>query len=117
MVSRISRLSQERRQELIDLAQSGKLGLGDLQGGTFTISNLGMYGVDIFNAVLNPPQAGILAVGSITERVVPVGGQPAVEPMLMLSLTYDHRVVDGARGAQFLQTLAANIENPLRLLE
>jgi pyruvate dehydrogenase E2 component (dihydrolipoamide acetyltransferase) len=107
----------ERRQELIDLAQSGKLGLGDLQGGTFTISNLGMYGVDIFNAVLNPPQAGILAVGSITERVVPVGGQPAVEPMLMLSLTYDHRVVDGARGAQFLQTLAANIENPLRLLE
>lgn len=107
----------ERRQELIDLAQNGKLGLGDLQGGTFTISNLGMYGVDIFNAVLNPPQAGILAVGSITERVVPVGGQPAVEPMLMLSLTYDHRVVDGARGAQFLQTLAANIENPLRLLE
>jgi pyruvate dehydrogenase E2 component (dihydrolipoamide acetyltransferase) len=107
----------ERRQELIDLAQNGKLGLGDLQGGTFTISNLGMYGVDIFNAVLNPPQAGILAVGSITERVVPVEGQPVVQPMLMLSLTYDHRVVDGARGAQFLQTLAANIENPLRLLE
>ncbi len=107
----------ERRQELIDLAQNGKLGLGDLQGGTFTISNLGMYGVDIFNAVLNPPQACILAVGSITERVVPVGGQPAVQPMLMLSLTYDHRVVDGARGALFLQTLAANIENPLRLLE
>ncbi len=107
----------ERRKELIELAQSGKLGLGDLQGGTFTISNLGMYGVDIFNAVLNPPQAGILAVGSITERVVPVGGQPAVQPMLMLSLTYDHRVVDGARGAQYLQTLAAYVENPLRLLE
>jgi pyruvate dehydrogenase E2 component (dihydrolipoamide acetyltransferase) len=106
-----------RRQDLITLAQNGKLGLEELQGGTFTISNLGMYGVDIFNAVLNPPQAAILAVGRITERVVPVEGQPAVQPMLMISLTYDHRVVDGARGAQFLQTLAALIENPLSLLD
>ena len=107
----------ERRQGLIALAQKGKLGLEELQGGTFTVSNLGMYGVDIFNAVLNPPQAAILAVGRIADRVVPVEGQPAVQPMLMLSLSYDHRVVDGARGAQFLQTLAALIENPLRLLD
>jgi pyruvate dehydrogenase E2 component (dihydrolipoamide acetyltransferase) len=107
----------ERRQGLIALAQNGKLGLEELQGGTFTVSNLGMYGVDIFNAVLNPPQAAILAVGRITDRVVPVEGQPAVQPMLMISLSYDHRMVDGARGAQFLQTLAALIENPLRLLD
>ena len=102
---------------MIALAQNGKLGLEELQGGTFTISNLGMYGVDIFNAVLNPPQAAILAIGRIAERVVPVEGQPAVQPMMMLSLSYDHRVVDGARGAEFIQTLAALIENPLRLLE
>ncbi len=106
----------ERRQALVDLAQTGKLGLEELQGGTFTISNLGMYGVDIFNAILNPPQAAILAVGRIVERVVPVDGQPAVQPMMTVSLSYDHRVVDGARGAQFLETLANFIEQPLRLL-
>ena len=107
----------DRRGELVKLAQGGKLSLEDLQGGTFTISNLGMYGVDIFNAVLNPPQAAILAVGRITERVVPVNGQPAVQPVMTLSVSYDHRTIDGARGAQFLETLANLIEEPLTLLD
>ena len=88
-----------------------------MSGGTFTISNLGMYGVDQFKAIVNPPQAAILAVGRIADRIVPVNGQPAVRPMLTLSLSCDHRVVDGARGAQFLQTLAELIESPLRLLD
>jgi pyruvate dehydrogenase E2 component (dihydrolipoamide acetyltransferase) len=105
-----------RRAELVTRAQAGKLSLDDLSGGTFTISNLGMYGVDAFSAIVNPPQAAILAVSRIADRVVPLNGQPAVQPMMTLSLSCDHRVVDGARGAQFLQTLADLIEHPLRLL-
>ena len=83
-----------------------------MQGGTFTISNLGMYGVDSFTAIINPPQAAILAVGRIVDRVVGVEGLPAVRPMLTLALSCDHRVVDGARGASFLQALAETIEEP-----
>ena len=105
-----------RRVELVKRAQAGKLSLNDLSGGTFTISNLGMYGVDAFNAIVNPPQAAILAVSRIADRVVPVNGQPAVQPMMTLSLSCDHRVVDGARAAQFLQALADLIEEPLQLL-
>jgi pyruvate dehydrogenase E2 component (dihydrolipoamide acetyltransferase) len=105
-----------RRQEIVVRAQSGKLRPDDMQGGTFTISNLGMYGVDSFNAILNPPQAAILAVGRIVDRVVPVAGQPAIRPMLMLSLSCDHRVVDGVRGARFLEALAELIEEPLGLI-
>jgi pyruvate dehydrogenase E2 component (dihydrolipoamide acetyltransferase) len=81
-----------------------------VSGGTFTISNLGMYGVDSFDAIVNPPQAGILAVGRIRDRVVPLDGQPAVRPMLELTVSFDHRVVDGARGAEFLDTLASLLE-------
>jgi pyruvate dehydrogenase E2 component (dihydrolipoamide acetyltransferase) len=106
-----------RRQELVSKAQNGKLLLDDLSGGTFTISNLGMYGVDAFNAIVNPPQAAILALGRIAERVVPVNGQPAVQPMLTMTLSCDHRAVDGVRGAQFLQTLAELVEEPMRLLD
>jgi pyruvate dehydrogenase E2 component (dihydrolipoamide acetyltransferase) len=105
------------RTELVAKAQSGKLSPADLSDGTFTISNLGMYGVDAFNAIVNPPQAAILAVGRIEDRVVPLNGQPAVQPMMTLSLSCDHRIVDGARGAAFLQTLATLIEEPLRLLD
>ena len=104
------------RKELISKAQNGKLQPRDIQGGTFTISNLGMYGVDAFSAIINPPQAAILAVGRIAERVVPVEGQPSVQPMMVLNLSCDHRVVDGARGAQFLAALADLIEEPLGLL-
>src|SRR5690242_14873459 len=105
-----------RRADLVARAQAGKLRPPDLQGGTFTISNLGMYGIDAFNAIINAPQAAILAVGRMVDRVVPVNGQPAVRPMLTLSLSCDHRVVDGARGAEFLTTVAALIEDPLALL-
>lgn len=106
-----------RRKELVAKAREGKLRPQDLSNGTFTISNLGMYGVDTFNAIINQPQAAILAVGRIAERVVPVGGQPAVRPVMAFTLSCDHRVVDGARGARFLDTLAGFIEEPLGLLD
>jgi len=106
-----------RRQEVVSRAQSGKLLPADMSGGTFTLSNLGMFGVDAFNAIVNPPQAAILALGRIAERVVPVEGQPAIQPMMTLTLSCDHRVVDGARGAQFLQTLVSFIEEPLTTLD
>lgn len=106
----------QRRAELVAKAQAGKLRPEDISNGTFTISNLGMYNVDAFNAIINAPQAAILAVGRIAERVVPVNGQPAVQPMMVLTLSCDHRVVDGARGAQFLDRVASLIEEPLGLL-
>jgi pyruvate dehydrogenase E2 component (dihydrolipoamide acetyltransferase) len=105
------------RAALVEKARSNKLRPEDISGGTFTISNLGMFGVDTFLAVLNPPQAAILAVGRIAERVVPVGGQPAIRPMMALSLSFDHRALDGARGAQFLDTLAGLVEEPLGLMD
>jgi pyruvate dehydrogenase E2 component (dihydrolipoamide acetyltransferase) len=106
----------QRRAELVQRAQSGKQRPADLAGATFTISNLGMYGVDAFNAIVPAPQAAILAVGRIVERVVPLHGVPAVQPMLALSLSCDHRVIDGARGAEFLGALADLLEEPLALL-
>jgi pyruvate dehydrogenase E2 component (dihydrolipoamide acetyltransferase) len=106
----------QARKDLSTKAQASKLRLQDISDGTFTISNLGMYGVDAFNAVINQPQAAILAVGRIAERVVPVHGQPAVQPMLTLTLSCDHRAADGVRAAQFLDTVATLIEEPLGLL-
>ena len=105
-----------RRADLVARANSGGLLPDDFAGGTFTISNLGMYGVDAFNAIVNPPQAAILAVGRIADRVVAVDGQPAVRPMMTLTLSCDHRAVDGVRAAQFLDALAGMIEEPLRAL-
>ncbi|UYN89321.1 MAG: 2-oxo acid dehydrogenase subunit E2 [Anaerolineales bacterium] len=99
-----------RRAELVQKANSRSLLPADIQGGTFTISNLGMYAIDSFTAIVNAPNAAILAVGRIVERVVPVDGQPAIRPMLALTLSCDHRVLDGLRGAQFLDTLAGLIE-------
>jgi len=99
-----------RRAELVKKANSKSLLPADIQGGTFTISNLGMYAIDSFTAIVNAPNAAILAVGRIVERVVPVDGQPAIRPMLALTLSCDHRVLDGLRGAQFLDTLASLIE-------
>ncbi len=107
----------EQRALLVERAASGKLQPNDMVNGTFTISNLGMFGVDRFNAIVNPPQAAILAVGSMSERVVPVKGKAKVRPMMTLTLSCDHRIVDGARAAQFLQTLATYIEAPLSLLD
>ena len=103
----------ERRKELVARTQEGKLRSGDLDAGTFTISNLGMFDVDSFNAIINPPQSAILAVGRIIDQVVPMDGKPVIRPMLTINLSFDHRVIDGARGAHFLQTLSNLIENPI----
>lgn len=107
----------ERRAALVERAQAGRLSLADVRGGSFTISNLGMYGVDAFNAILNPPQAAILAVGRIAERAVVVGGQVVARPTMALTLSCDHRVLDGARAAQFLGYLGRLIEDPLAALD
>jgi len=112
----LSEIARQRK-ALVAKAQTGKLRPEDMSVGTFTISNLGMYHVDAFNAIINAPQAAILAVGRIADRVVPLNGQPAVQPMMVLTLSCDHRAVDGARGAQFLDTIAALIEEPLGLLD
>jgi pyruvate dehydrogenase E2 component (dihydrolipoamide acetyltransferase) len=106
----------ERRAQLVEAARAGRLRPDDVGGGTFTISNLGMFGVDAFTAILNAPQAAILAVGRIADRIVPFDGRPEVRPMCTLTLSFDHRVVDGARGAQFLETLAELIEEPAGLV-
>lgn len=100
------------RADIVERAQNGKLRLPDLQEGTFTISNLGMYGIDAFNAIVNGSQAAILAVGALVDRVIPVEGQPAVRPTIILSLSCDHRIVDGARAARFLATVAELITEP-----
>lgn len=105
-----------QRSELIDRAQQKKLRPADISGGTFTLTNLGMYNVDAFNAIINPPQAAILSVGGIADRVVPVEGQIMIRPMMVLTLSLDHRVVDGARAAQFLDDLAGLIEDPWGLM-
>jgi pyruvate dehydrogenase E2 component (dihydrolipoamide acetyltransferase) len=105
-----------RRKALVAAARAGVLQPADVSGGTFTISNLGMFGVDSFDAIVNAPQAGILAVGRIADRIVPVDGAAVVRPVLQLTLTFDHRVVDGARGAAFLDTLASLLEEPAGLV-
>jgi pyruvate dehydrogenase E2 component (dihydrolipoamide acetyltransferase) len=109
-----------QRRDLTERARGGKLRPGDIAGGTFTISNLGMFGVDAFTAIIIPPQAAILAVGRIADRVVPVGAgpdaRPGVRPMMTLTLASDHRVVDGARAAEFLRDLVDAILNPHRSL-
>jgi pyruvate dehydrogenase E2 component (dihydrolipoamide acetyltransferase) len=100
------------RADLVERARAGKLQLEDLEGGTFTISNLGMYGVERFTAVINPPQAAILAVGATQEKPVARDGELAVRPMMELILTCDHRSVNGADGAAFLQAVKEILEEP-----
>jgi pyruvate dehydrogenase E2 component (dihydrolipoamide acetyltransferase) len=111
----LSEIAGQRNDRVIR-ANENKLHPADVTGGTFTITNLGMYGVDAFNAIVMPSQAAILAVGRIADRIVAVEGQPAVRPMLILSLSCDHRVVDGARAAKFLDDLANLIEEPWGVL-
>lgn len=107
--------------QLADLsgrAREGKLKLDDLQGGTFTVSNLGMFGIDRFEAILNPPQAAILAVGRVAKRAeVTDDDKVEIRPMAALTLTSDHRVLDGASAAKFLATLKKVLEHPGLFLE
>ncbi len=99
------------RSGLAERARAGRLRPADITGATFTMSNLGMYHVDAFQAIVPPPQAAILAVGSISDRVIAVAGQPAVRPMMTLTLSCDHRVLDGARAALFLNELTETIRD------
>jgi pyruvate dehydrogenase E2 component (dihydrolipoamide acetyltransferase) len=100
------------RTDVVSRARDGKLKTEDLEGGTFTISNLGMYDVDVFTAVLNPPQASILAVGQTRAMVVPRDGDILVLPIMTMTITCDHRAVDGATGAEFLKTIKAMLQDP-----
>ena len=108
---RLAEIAAERA-EVVGRARENKLQRSDLEDGTFTISNLGMYRVERFTAVLNPPQAAIVAVGATEERAVPVDGEIVVRPMLTLTATFDHRAVDGAPAADFLQTVKELLEEP-----
>jgi pyruvate dehydrogenase E2 component (dihydrolipoamide acetyltransferase) len=101
-----------RRHDLAERARAGRLQAADLNGGTFTISNLGMLGVDAFTAIIVAPQAAILAVGAIADRVVAANGQVVIRPMVTLTLSSDHRVVDGARAAQFMKDLTDALQDP-----
>jgi 2-oxoglutarate dehydrogenase E2 component (dihydrolipoamide succinyltransferase) len=97
-------------------AQDGTLTLEDLRGGTFTITNGGVFGSLLSTPILNPPQVGILGLHKIQDRVVPVNGQPAIRPMMYMALSYDHRIVDGREAVQFLVKVKEYIEDPANLL-
>ena len=106
----------QARAELVQKARDGKLSMGEMRGSTFTISNLGMFGIDQFSAILQPPEAAILAVGRIADKPVVRDGQIVIRPMMTLTLSIDHRVLDGVIGSQFLQSLRNYIENPADIL-
>ena len=102
--------------EQVRKAREGKLTPPELAGGTFSVSNLGMFGVTQFTAVLNPPQAAILAVGRIADRVVPVNRQPGIRPIMIVTLSCDHRVTDGAKAATFLNDVGEAFGEPEKRL-
>ncbi|MCQ2499816.1 MAG: 2-oxo acid dehydrogenase subunit E2 [Lachnospiraceae bacterium] len=102
--------------ELADKAKNNTLGLAEMSGGTFTVSNLGMFGLDQFTAIINPPESGILAVGAITKTPVVVNDQIVIRPMMSVTLSYDHRIVDGAPAAEFLRRVKEYIEEPTLML-
>jgi pyruvate dehydrogenase E2 component (dihydrolipoamide acetyltransferase) len=102
----------QRSRELAEKAQHKKLFPSDYEGGTFTVSNLGMFGVDSFIAIINPPQCAILAVAQVAPRVVPDGEKIAVRAMMTMTLSADHRIVDGVVGARFLQEVKRSLEKP-----
>ena len=104
------------RADIVSRAREGKLARDDLENGTFTISNLGMFRVERFTAVLNPPQAAIVAIGATEERAVAVDGEVVVRPTMTITGTFDHRAVDGAPAAEFLQTLKELLEEPALML-
>jgi pyruvate dehydrogenase E2 component (dihydrolipoamide acetyltransferase) len=102
----------KQRKELAERARANRLQPADIAGATFTISNLGMFSVDAFTAIIVPPQAGILAVGAITDRVVAVDGMIGVRPLVNLTLSSDHRIIDGARAAAFLNDVVVALSQP-----
>jgi pyruvate dehydrogenase E2 component (dihydrolipoamide acetyltransferase) len=102
--------------ELAQRARTGRIQQQELEGGSFSVSNLGMYGVTEFSAILNPPQSGILAVGSATQRPVAIDGELAVATVMTVTLSADHRVVDGAVAAQWMAAFVRRMENPLTIL-
>jgi pyruvate dehydrogenase E2 component (dihydrolipoamide acetyltransferase) len=105
-----------QRAAVTERARAARLLPADLSGGTFTISNLGMFKVDAFTAIIMPPQAAVLAIGAVSDRVVAVDGKPAVRPVMTLSLSSDHRLIDGARAAAFLNDVVDAIREPQELL-
>jgi pyruvate dehydrogenase E2 component (dihydrolipoamide acetyltransferase) len=100
------------RKELLDKARGKKLTLDDLSGGTFTVSNLGQFNIDAFTSIINPPETAILSVAKMKERPVVIEGELAVRPTVNLGLSVDHRVVDGAMAAAFLEALQRLLEDP-----
>jgi pyruvate dehydrogenase E2 component (dihydrolipoamide acetyltransferase) len=112
---RMSEISREAK-ELAKRARERKLKPEEFTGSTFSVSNLGMFGIDQFTAIINPPEAGILAIGTSEEKLVVVNGEPVVRRRVRVTTSCDHRIIDGAVGAKFLQTLRRLIENPLMLV-
>ncbi|MDE0009979.1 MAG: dihydrolipoamide acetyltransferase family protein [Candidatus Poribacteria bacterium] len=112
---RLSEISEQVR-NFAERARSNQLTPSELQGGSFTITNLGNFGIDAFTPIINPPESAILGVGRILKKPVVHNNEIAIRSMLTLSLTFDHRVIDGAPAAQFLQTVASYIEDPYLLL-
>ncbi|MXX72331.1 MAG: 2-oxo acid dehydrogenase subunit E2 [Gemmatimonadetes bacterium] len=111
----LGRISTEVR-ELAGRAREKKLQPHEYTGSTFSISNLGMFGIEEFTAVINPPEAGIIAVGAVEERPVVVDGEVVVQPRMRITMSCDHRVIDGAQGARFLATLKSFLEEPAAIL-
>jgi pyruvate dehydrogenase E2 component (dihydrolipoamide acetyltransferase) len=105
-----------KARELAGKARERKLMPEEYTGSTFSVSNLGMFGIDQFTAIINPPEAGILAIGGVEEKPVVIEGQLEVRQRMRVTMSCDHRVIDGATGAKFLQTLKGYIENPLSLV-
>ena len=111
----LRQISAESR-DLAKRARDRKLTPQEYTGSTFSVSNLGMFGIDQFTAIINPPEAGILAIGAVEEKPVAGGGQVTIRKRLRVTMSCDHRVIDGATGAKFLQTLRRLLENPLMLV-
>jgi len=111
----IPQINQQVR-ELADKARSGTIKQDEIEGGSFAVTNLGMFGTEEFSAILNPPQSGILAVGAAREAAVVIDGELAIAQVMTVTLSADHRAVDGALAAQWMAAFTTAIENPLSLL-
>src|SRR5699024_1421677 len=111
----VSSISQSMA-DIKERSQVGKIRQDELEGGSFTLSNLGMFGVRDFSAIINPPHAGIIATGAVEEQVVAADGEPKIKRIMNATLSADHRIVDGAVGARLMQAFKNAIEKPMRLL-